>query len=148
MEKKKFWIPLPPSLNESYARGPNSFYATDALRRYKIKVQNHCLIYQHHARELRDWCVSQGKNGHFIGISIYHVFQKDRVWTQKNTPKSLDVDNRQKAAVDAIKTILQIDDKNYFAISEQKTWCNTEKEERSIVILSPFDPKSLYELDI
>jgi Holliday junction resolvase RusA-like endonuclease len=103
-------IPIPPSLNNAY---PTSRYGvrmkSQELQLWERDFQTWAFLNHSAVRVLREYFKSSQPN-HFLQVDCVYRFEKGRILTKQGKTKRLDVDNRLKHLLDAVTTLIGIDD--------------------------------------
>lgn len=81
-----------------------------------------------------------------LRVDCYFVFHVERILTVNNLPEGIDADNRLKPCWDAIKMILSIDDRHFFAGQCEKLTTLTKESECSIIKISQMTPRTHQEI--
>ena len=158
------WIkgfPLGPSANELYepnvrryrnAKGKVSVSVSGYRRSKKLDdYHKRCQLFQqmnsNFIKSVSENCKQWINEGHVLRVDTYHVFHVERVWTKAGKPQVIDANNRVKACLDAIATLLGIDDRYFFDGDCGKVTCNQKDSECAIIKISPMRPMTIETLN-
>lgn len=81
-----------------------------------------------------------------LRVDCFFVFHVERLLTVNNLPEGIDADNRLKPCWDAVKMILSIDDRHFFAGQCEKLTTLTKESECSIIKISQMTPRTHQEI--
>lgn len=113
-------FPFPPSVNESYVNSRNisgrGRFPSQKLKQFKKEVE----IYSYFINTLKNKHQIQNLIGKELEIEIDFIIPYSKIYTLKGEPKVFDIDNRIKATLDGISSILGIDDKMFFKVTGRK----------------------------
>jgi hypothetical protein len=137
-------LPIPPSSNTQYTpwlnrkTGKMSFIPSRGLKEYKLLIRqafhkNPTLFIQN-IKKLQSWV----DNGVYFEVKATFFFEKSRILTLKNSPKKLDVQNREKALFDGIATLLSIDDSLFFKTSAEKRIVSSGESDTVTIEINPY----------
>lgn len=79
-----------------------------------------------------------------LSIDAYYMFHVEHIMTKNGKVEQKDVDNLNKAALDNLCRILEIDDKHIFRINAEK--CTTNQHECIIIKISPYKSRDISEI--
>lgn len=111
-------IPLPPSENHLFVNRPGAGRVKNGnYRAYEAEVD--AWAWTH----LKTLAAARAalKEQYFITLAIDFRFMRGKVFTKLGRPQRMDVQNRLKASIDCVCSILHIDDSRLFAVYCQKT---------------------------
>lgn len=84
------------------------------------------------------------KGKHLIlRIDICFVFHYSRVWTVGGGIKRIDADNRLKPCLDAISSLLGLDDAHFFSDSCEKVTATNKEDEGAYIKISTMEPRTV-----
>jgi len=154
-------FPMPPSINESYKSGVVKFINKHGGRSFRSKIYGSTELYSFKNKALL-WglqnkdMVTQAekliqiwiKEGYQLKTDFYFIFPKAKILTTtkkaKNKIKRNDADNRLKAARDALKLLINVDDSNF--TTGVVEIAHSESEEKCVISISKTRIRQLAEI--
>ena len=153
-------LPLPPSANDMYEPTTHKKWkvnragqkylgvrvgrrASDELKAFQLKCLSHKNSKLDFFRIIRTQCLEWIKQGYLLRVDTWVAFEHSRLWTLDGQPKQLDADNRRKPLQDSLASILNIDDKWFFAGNIEKVTCRSKDLEQSVVRIQPHKARTL-----
>lgn len=145
-------FPLPPSENTRLFAVRSRMVKSKVHRQYT----DLCHLWANHNQkafdDIRNQLLDKMMECHQAGrhfalrVDCYFVFEHSRIYTQANALEKLDADNRIKAALDGLSSILGIDDRHFFASSCEKLTTHSKDLECSVLKISQMSPRTLEDL--
>lgn len=137
-------FPLPPSSNHCY---PSNFngrrFKSQGLKKFEHEVCSWIGRNWEDVQALRTTVARWQSRGLQLRVDCYFAFAHDRVWTLKDTVKTIDASNFVKPCHDALAAfVLQLDDRHFFTGLAEKVTTAKENECTTIVI-APYVPMTL-----
>lgn len=145
-------FPLPPSENTRLIAIKNRMIKSKVHVRYlelcHLWARQNQKGFDEIRNQLLDRMLECHQSGrHFsIRVDCYFIFEHDRIFTDKNVLQKLDADNRIKACLDGLSSILGIDDRHFFASSCEKLTTHSKESECSILKMTQMSPRTLEDL--
>lgn len=81
-----------------------------------------------------------------LRVDCYFVFHVERIFTVNGKLERLDADNRLKPARDAIATLLDLDDKYFFAGLCEKVTTRSKESECTLIRIEQMIPRTLEQI--
>jgi Holliday junction resolvase RusA-like endonuclease len=128
-------LPIPPSVNQMLAPVRGRLIKTSIGRDYEKRCQLFALTHSKEIEGMAALARSWVENGSTVRVDVYFIFKKERIFSKKNEPKKLDVDNRLKPCLDQLSNMLKIDDKYFFAGWREKLWTLSLEKEQTLIVL-------------
>lgn len=153
-------FPLSPSVNDSLMPIPMKkmkkdgstymgagFTSTAVMKQFKVLVQ---LYKNRHAedlkplkKQLKGWV----DEGYVLQIDCFFVFHDDRVFSTPNKKVlRIDANNRLKGQLDAVSTVVGIDDSYFFSGNCEKVTSSKKEDECAIIKISPMKPRTIEQI--
>jgi Endodeoxyribonuclease RusA len=126
----------------------SGYRKSKALADYHKLVDLFCKKNESKIQEIKLKCQAWIAEGKMLRVDTYHVFDSDRIWTKDGKPKKIDANNRVKACLDAVSTMIDIDDKYFFDGDCAKIISTQKESECAIIRISPVKPQTLDQLRI
>lgn len=108
-------LPMPPTLNKSYAHLGKRRFSTQDLKDFKAGIDSWALENRTAVKSIREKVLASDERTMFK-LTLEFKFPHAKLYTLKNHFKKLDVSNRIKAAEDAVTDVLGFDDKSVFEL--------------------------------
>lgn len=142
-EERAFWLttfPLAPSVNRwlnSNKKG--QFYKSKVWRSYRSQTDWYWLQHKKSLDALAQKLKSKVRAGARLRVDCYFVFHVERI-------HRVDPDNFLKATLDALATILGIDDSMFYAGHREKVTTADEDEECAMIRIATMKPRTKAEI--
>lgn len=145
------WLdfPYPPTTNKLYAsiyRGGKMLRVpTSELRAFKEEANRwavlHSVTVVRTKKEIQKWY----EKNYAIQLEIFLSLPYSKLFNKDGVAKSYDASNRIKALEDCIATILEVDDRNFWRVSIEKTE-SKDGNECAMIFIRPIDLKIAEEI--
>ena len=107
-------FPMPPSVNQSLMSVRGRLIKTNVARMFDGHVQKFKLLNHHKLETLNQILKQKIEEGYVIRVDTFFVFHSTRIIGKKYQVKTLDANNRIKAALDGlVKCLTDVDEKHF-----------------------------------
>jgi Endodeoxyribonuclease RusA len=126
-------------------RGQARILKTKEARQFDDKVFSYIALNNRYIQKIRQEIEVTLKQGYQLQGYSYVCLPKKMIWTQKDTVKKFDQNNRLKPLIDAVSRIIGVDDSHFFYDHIEKVECE-EEEAHCVVAIGPYRPAKKSEL--
>lgn len=140
-------IPMPPTVNRFLMPSRGRLVHTPEARLWKNKINMYKNMNRQKLEEIEDEIklfVSNNESSVF-SVDCFFLFPKDKLWTKSNSPKKMDGNNRLKPILDAVESLIALDDKYYWSGVAEKVEAKSTEVVVHFQLIEPENQKSLFD---
>lgn len=117
-------LPMPPTINQSYAQAGRRRVASSALKQFKAELASWGLLHRFELSRLRS--AIEKTESSKVRLEFRFKFNRGQLYTKQGKNKKLDCSNRIKAAEDGVCKLLGFDDRDVFRVEAEKVTADAE----------------------